>query len=99
MEQGRLSNDEVSYALNVMQGSNMGVHVLSSLVIDLENFPAPPRLKLFSMKLIVLPVNIASYHWTPIGVAMHRHGKLTVHMYDPTLYCVVQSGDGEHLVQ
>ncbi|KAG3150852.1 hypothetical protein PI126_g11278 [Phytophthora idaei] len=92
--------DPITTTTNTGQsGSNVGVYVLPSLVINLENFPSPPRLKLFSMKLIVLPVIIASCHWTLIGVAMYHHGKLTVHMYDPTLYCVVQSEDGENLVQ
>ncbi|KAF1777508.1 Ulp1 protease family, C-terminal catalytic domain [Phytophthora cactorum] len=36
------------------------------------------------MKFIVLPVNIERCHWTLIVVAVHRHGTMMVHMYDPS---------------
>ncbi|KAF1788593.1 Ulp1 protease family, C-terminal catalytic domain [Phytophthora cactorum] len=77
-----LNDAVVSYVSDVITASQVGVHVLSSFVVDNEKFPSPPRSKLFSMKFIVLPANIKRSHWTLIVVAVHRHGMMTVHMYD-----------------
>ncbi|ETO77342.1 hypothetical protein F444_07466 [Phytophthora nicotianae P1976] len=77
-------NDAVlNYALDIITTSHLGVHVLSSFVADQRTFPSPPRAKLFSMRFVILPINIESSHWTLIVVAVHRHGTITVHMYDP----------------
>ncbi|KAG6950661.1 hypothetical protein JG688_00014066, partial [Phytophthora aleatoria] len=74
-----LNDAVVSYVSDVITASQVGVHVLSSFVVDNEKFPSPPRSKLFSMKFIVLLANIKRSHWTLIVVAVHRHGMMTVH--------------------
>ncbi|KAI9994391.1 hypothetical protein PInf_011005 [Phytophthora infestans] len=66
-------NDAVlNYALDVITCNQIGVHALSSIVVGSEKFPSPPRSKLFSMKFIVLPVNIEKCHWTLILI---RYGE------------------------
>ncbi|KAG4050261.1 hypothetical protein PC123_g14497 [Phytophthora cactorum] len=77
-----LNDAVVSYVSDVITASQVGVHVLSSFVVDYEKFPSPPRSTFISMKFIVLPANIKRSHWTLIVVAVHRYGVMTMHMYD-----------------
>ncbi|KAE9017045.1 hypothetical protein PR003_g13963 [Phytophthora rubi] len=67
-EDAWLNDAVISHALAVMCEGKEGVHTLSSLVVNSKKFPTPPRLRLFSMEFIVLPVNHGSNRWTLIVV-------------------------------
>ncbi|ETP02491.1 hypothetical protein F441_20456 [Phytophthora nicotianae CJ01A1] len=69
-----LNEAVISYCLDVRTENRDDVHVLSSLVIQKEKFPTPPRRKRFSMKSVVLPINHSNAHWTIIIVVVDRHG-------------------------
>ncbi|ETP46280.1 hypothetical protein F442_07471, partial [Phytophthora nicotianae P10297] len=88
-----LNDAVISYCPDVMTENRDDVHVLSSLVIQKEKFPTPPRRKPFSMKSVVLPINNSNAHWTIIIVVVDRYGELRPHFYDPLTADVEEQRD------